>query len=235
MERGLLSSDEFQSFRKDLVTFCHITTHIEGQANDDLLARKGGEGGWPYVLFMDEDGNPLAAVDGGTMKDSGFAAFRSVYDSDVKQYLELRERAAKGDTKVKAKFFMRRFELGHFDAEQLVKGLKDEDLDGKQREEVRVRLVELRTNELLHGLDTGRPETFGPTAKKLLAQHADIGLPEGPDGITAWYVVLEDAYLRKDPKTFEMAFTAIRAAGMRKKRFIDLRTKQLEELRKGAK
>ena len=60
--------------------------------------------------------------------------------------------------------------------------------------------------------------------------------PEGPAGINPWYIILEDAYLRRDARTFGMAFTALKAAGLgSRKAFVNKRQQQLEELRRGKK
>ena len=64
-----------------------------------------------------------------------------------------------------------------------------------------------------------------------------IGFPRREfAGMNPWYVILEDAYARRDAKTFEMAFTALRAAGLgSRKAFVRKRQKQLDELKAGKK
>jgi hypothetical protein len=231
LERGPLSSDEFKAFSVKVVPFIHVASKVKGDPYPDLLDEKGGDG-WPFVCFLDHDGNLIARQDRGAMRD-GVAAFQATLEDQVKAFYELKQKADAGDKEAKVEFFMMRFDLGHVGVAEMRKALaKDSPLDDFQKDAVREHLVELATQEVLKGLEQDKPETFGPFAKKLLAQHKTIGLPEGGAGITPWYVILEDAYTRKDPATFKLAFTAIKAAGMRRKAFVDKHQSRLEEISK---
>lgn len=59
----MLSTDEFKSWAKDVVLFCHVTTGIEGRKDEDLLSRKGGNG-FPYLVAMDAEGRVTALLEG---------------------------------------------------------------------------------------------------------------------------------------------------------------------------
>jgi hypothetical protein len=173
----------------------------------------------------------------GAVRDNGVAAFEATLATGVKAFYDLEKAAKSGDKKAKAEFFMRRFDLGHLEVDDLHAAVKAPSfLTKDQLVLVQERLMELRVKACLAGLDQTEKETFGPYAKKLLQLHKTIGLPEGPAGINPWYVILEDAHQRRDAKTFEMAFTALRAAGLgSRKAFVTKRQKQLDELKAGKK
>ena len=61
LESRVLSTEDFQTFAKDQVLFCHVTTRLEGREGDDLLGKKGGTG-FPYVVAMDAEGRVLSRL-----------------------------------------------------------------------------------------------------------------------------------------------------------------------------
>ena len=84
------------------------------------------------------------------------------------------------------------------------------------------------------GSGTGQHAAFfSEHLPHLVWQTSDLAIHH--DGINAWRVIMEDAYLRKDGKTFAMAFTAIKAAGFRSKKFVEANQKRLESIQKGGK
>ncbi len=234
MERGPLSSSEFQALAKTLVPFVHVTSRVEGEKYADLSLKAGP--GWPQAAIFDRNGLLLARIDTVAIRSEGAAAIEQVLNEEVAAFEDLRKKAAKGDKEARAEFFMARFDLGHVGVAEMRGALgKGSILDEYQRDTVREQLVELATTECLAGHDADKPETFGPYAKKLLAQHKAIGLPEGPSGITAWRVIMEDAFLRKDAATFALAFTAIKATGITGKKFNEANKKRLASLRQAGK
>ena len=193
--------------------------------------------GYPYVCFLDPNGHVVAKQEPGATRENGVAAFEATLATAVKAFYDLEKAAKSGGKKAKAEFFMRRFDLGHLGTDDLHAAVKAPSfLTKDQLSLVQERLMELRVKNCLEGLDQTKTETFGPYAKKLLQLHKTIGLPEGPAGMNPWYVILEDAYRRRDAKTFEMAFTALRAAGLgSRSAFVNKRQKQLDELKAGKK
>jgi hypothetical protein len=214
------------------VLFCSITSHVKDEPYPNLHHEKDGAG-FPYVCFLDKNGHVVAKQRAGAVRDDGVEAFATTLTTQVKAFYDLEKAAKSGDKKAKAEFFMQRFDLGHLAADDLQAAVKAPSfLTKDQLALVQERLMELRVKSCLEGLDQTKKETFGPYAKKLLQLHKSIGLPEGPAGINPWYVILEDAYGRGDAKVFEMAFTALCAAGLgSRKVFVDKRRKQLAELK----
>ena len=193
------------------------------------MSEKGGLG-WPYVCFLSDTGEVIAQQSYSKMEVVGFA---ETLADDVQAYRVLAEKAASGDKQAQTQFFMMRFALGSLAPDELEAALgKPEFLSDRQAVRVKLKLLEVETQSILKGIDYNAPDTFGPRAAKLLELQKRVGLPEGAAGINPWLVVLEDAYLRKDAPDFEMAFTALKAAGMRNDRFVQQRQKQLDEIKK---
>lgn len=215
--------------------FCYIDSHVADEPYPDLMYEKDGAG-YPYVCFLDPNGHLLAKQKSEATREDGVAAFEATLATGVKAFYDLEKAAKNGGKKAKAEFFMRRFDLGHLGMDDLQAALEAAFLSEDQLPLVQERLMELRVKDCLEGLDQTKKETFGPCAEKLLKLHKTIGLPEGPAGWHPWNVILEDAYRRRDAKTFEMAFTALKAAGLgSRKAFVAKRQKQLDELKAGKK
>ena len=87
--------------------FLHVTTHIEGKKNDDLLGKKGGTG-FPYLCVMDNQGDVIAKPMGRDVP-----AFKQSL-TDGQKYLDLRAKAASGDRDAKIEFTLLRAKMGLF-------------------------------------------------------------------------------------------------------------------------
>lgn len=59
LENSAFLDDAFAAFSKDVVLFCHITSQVDGEAHASLLREKGGTE-FPYLAFLDADGNVIA-------------------------------------------------------------------------------------------------------------------------------------------------------------------------------
>ena len=55
----MLSTPEFAEFAETVVPFLHVTTHIQGHPDDDLLKRKNGDG-FPTLMILDAEGKTVA-------------------------------------------------------------------------------------------------------------------------------------------------------------------------------
>ncbi|MGE0144406.1 MAG: thioredoxin family protein [Planctomycetota bacterium] len=56
-ERGVLSSAEFREFSRRVVLHCHVTSHLDAEADRFLAATRGS--GWPHHVVMDAGGRVL--------------------------------------------------------------------------------------------------------------------------------------------------------------------------------
>ena len=229
MERGPLSSDDFVAFTKKVVPVVHISSKVHGEKYPELHLKVGM--GWPQAGIFDAEGQWIARVDTTSLRSDGVAAIQAVLAGEVAGFYALRDKAAQGSRESRAAYLMARFDRGHLTPAEMRGAIGKGSVLGEfQRETVREVLVDLETAACLQGLDGSRPETFGPVAKKLLAQHRSLGLPEGPSGISAWRVIMEDAYLRRDPAVFAMALTAIKATGITGKKFLEANQKRLKSI-----
>jgi hypothetical protein len=59
----VLSTDEFAAFGKGVVLFLHVTTRIPDEKDDTLLVQKGGTG-FPYLAWLDADGDVMLVHEG---------------------------------------------------------------------------------------------------------------------------------------------------------------------------
>lgn len=206
----------------------HITSHIKGEKYPNLLSEKGG-GGFPHLAFLDESGNVLAKP-----KQRSVAGFTETLKTKVPEFFALKKKAAKGGKAAKATFLMKRFELGHLDAAAMTAAIGEGTiLNESQIKLISGKLAEKRVSEITRGVNFRDESTFGPIAKKLLALEKKEGLPPGRGGMNAWYIIMGDAYQRKDAKGFERALNAMKKGGANNPRFVTAQEKRLKEIQGG--
>jgi hypothetical protein len=124
---------KFESFAKNVVLFCHITSRVSTDPDQDLLEEKGGEG-FPYIVFMDADGNVLSKHEGGRTVD---AFEKSRQDVDI--YYKAKSAAAKGDKAAEADVVLSEIDFGILTkeaGEAKLKGLKLKPEQEKRRAQV---------------------------------------------------------------------------------------------------
>ncbi|GEM_PF-4425336 len=109
LESRVLSKDDFVEWGKDYVLFLHNTSHVEDEPYPNLLKEKGGTG-FPTLMFMDAEGKVLA-VHRGPRSLEGFTKSAE----KAREYLRLREAAAKGDGKARVRLLLLDLEMGGFD------------------------------------------------------------------------------------------------------------------------
>jgi hypothetical protein len=74
LELGLFSEPAFAEFGKEVVLFCHVTSHVEGDKYQGLLAEKGGTT-FPFLVLLDAKGEVIARL---STADPSVEAFRAV-------------------------------------------------------------------------------------------------------------------------------------------------------------
>jgi hypothetical protein len=162
LEKGPLSEELFKYFGQDVVLFCHITSHVEGDEDQDLLRQKGGSA-FPYVAFLDAAGNVIAKP-----KERTVDAFHDAVEQDVTAYFDLVASAEGGDKGAAAQLFEKRVEYGHFedfDAAR-VEMASHESLSPARRARLEQALVEQEFNRIL-GTVRGEAEAAAGGAKTL--------------------------------------------------------------------
>jgi hypothetical protein len=216
-------------FSKDYVLFCHITTHIQGEKHGNLLEEKGGEG-FPHIIFMDPQGNILAVHE-----DERSAAGFAKTGAKAKTFLDLKEKAAKGDPAAKIDFIIAQLDMGQIKAADAEKQLKDA---GKLSKEQQAKLDEILANvavmEIVKGIES---ENEAKEAGKKFYEMQKAGKP-GPtsdQALQPYYILgMNAAEEAKDAATFEKNLNTLKAkfgSNPQAKKFFDAKEKKLEELK----
>lgn len=206
LEGGALLTDAFTAFSKDYVLFCHVTTQIPTDKHQDLLEKKGGQG-FPHLVFMDEEGAVLATHDG----DRKPEAF-STTGQKAKAFIDVREKAAKGDPAAKIDFLIAQLELGQAGDEEAGKRAKE--LPGatpEQAKKIEALRVGAAVREILSKIQDHEGEDAA--GRKFLAMKK-TGRPEPPgDGEVQpyWLLMMHAAEKDKDPATYEDGLKALKA------------------------
>jgi hypothetical protein len=73
-ERGVLSSPEFAEFSRRVVLYCHVTAHLDAEADRFLALTRGS--GWPHHVVMDAGGRVLGVHE--SHRDKSVADFAAM-------------------------------------------------------------------------------------------------------------------------------------------------------------
>ena len=232
MESSSLSQPEFKEFAKDVVLFCHITTRIPGEKNDDLLGKMGGRG-FPYLIYMDADGQKVGEVPGRDV-----ASFQKGMQV-VGRYVEL---SAKSDPTQdeKVELLALKANLGKVD----LKGAESEraamgELTAEQAKRLDGAIAELKIADMAQSL--GRrpsPDQMKQVGQEFWTMHQAGIVPSGDQAFQAFYgVMMEFGKLTDDPEPFEVGLKAMKEKFghiARAKAFFDQQEQVLEQLKQKA-
>jgi len=93
------------------VLYLNVTTHVEGDKDQDLLGQKGG-GGFPYLIVMDADGKVMAKHQGARTTEGFEATLKT-----ATEFADARKKAAEGtDAGAKLEVFTKDLEFGNYGA-----------------------------------------------------------------------------------------------------------------------
>src|SRR5438876_5889172 len=165
LEGGALQADDFVKFSEKYVLYCNITSQVPGAKDQQLLEEKGGEG-FPYLIFMDSDGNTLAKHQGPRTA----TAFEET-GSKARTFLDLKAKAEKGDASVKIDFIMAQLELGQMKTGEAE--VKIRETGGKVSPEQQKKLDGLLANAEIEQLlrSVKSEESKNDAAKKCYERH----------------------------------------------------------------
>ena len=206
MEGGALLTDAFVEFSKDYVLYCNIMSRVPGDKHQNLLMEKGGMG-FPYLVFLDAEGNVLAKHEGARDADG----FRET-GKKVRAFLELRKKAETGGPGAKLDYLIARLDLGHAkvgDAEREVGGLGT--LSAEQKARFEVALTNATILETVRAIQND--EGAEQAGKKFYEMYkAGKAAPTSDDAVQAYWILLMDcAEEQKDAVAFEAGFKALKA------------------------
>ncbi|PCJ51705.1 MAG: hypothetical protein COA70_13730 [Planctomycetota bacterium] len=194
MESGALSEKSFPAFSEKVVPLLHITTHIEGRPNDDLLAQMGGRG-FPSLRFIDADGNVLGEPSGHSV-----AEFESTLVAIV-NIQELEQRIDAGEEDLEDDLFLAKLRMGVIPfvfAKAKVASLKN--LSEEQQAEVAQLIINLEVTSLLGGRKT--TEGFQYATQRFLEMMRVETMPIGDVLGDFWYHLHQHAEKQEDIALF---------------------------------
>ncbi|MEK7865184.1 MAG: hypothetical protein AAB434_00780 [Planctomycetota bacterium] len=213
--------------------FCHITTRIEGDTNQDLLQKKGGRG-FPHLVFMDSEGNVIAKHQG--QRDAaGFEA--SLLKATA--YMELKAKADAGDKAAKAEFLVTQLEMGAIPLSEFEEKIKEA---GELSADLQARLDGVRANaefsEIMQSIgQKPENEAVAEAGPKLLEMKKAGHVPAGENEFSTFHsILLEYAFTQKDAAQFEESLGALRerfGSNPQAKKFFEAQETRLAELKGG--
>jgi hypothetical protein len=203
VEGGAFSTPEFKEFSKKVVPFMHVTTRIEGRKDEDLLSEKGGNG-FPYIIFMDDEGGVLA-VQG----DRSVAGFEKTLTDKVQRFLDLRAKAKAGDPVAQIDFTLLEGDLGRISFEEVQNRLKDKKLSDEQK----AMLGDVELGAMIAELNKSKDQAEAkPRMKKIADTFASGRLPRDTEKkMTFLQVTLSYAVSEENPDLAEKAYGPLKA------------------------
>jgi len=227
LENGSFSSDEFAKWTEGVVPFLHVTTRIEGRANDDLLGVYGGRG-FPTLKFLNAEGKALGEPQG-----RDIASFDAVI-TKIKNLDELRERIKKGEKGLDAKLLLAELKMGAVDFADAKKRFASiKKIKPEVKAEIETAIIGLEFNEIMSSMTEENYKELG--AK--VAEMARTGrIPGGYDKDMFWQVVAGWADENGDLPLLKKGYKYLNekyGSNERAKQFLDNMKTRIAELEKG--
>jgi hypothetical protein len=212
-----------------VILFCHITTHVDGDKDQDLLRAKGGNG-FPYLVFLDAEGNVTARQDERTV--ASFAATAG----KLAKVMELEARAKPGDVPAAADLLIAKLQLGSLDLMAARKALAAlGTMDDVRQKTIDQELVNLEVDE---SMQTIRSQEDMEARQKTFAEMLAAGrVPTGVAARRFYSLVLSHAEKQRDAKLFAQALEGIEKSLPDPKQYarqLEEMHKKLDELKSGA-
>lgn len=174
--------------------FCHITSQVTSDKHQDLLKAKGGTG-FPYLVFMDVEGNVSAKPGDRTV--AGFETTRSA----LVAFDALEAKAKKGDKAAAVDALIAGMEMGRIQAEEANARLsKLGKLPAAKQAKIDALLVASEVDALMKGVRT-KPEA-AEVGRKFAAMEKAGKVPTGRTALSFYAMMLEAHEADKDAKAF---------------------------------
>ena len=183
-------------FADKVVLFCHVTSKVTDDTDQELLKEKGGRG-FPYLVFMDAEGEVIAKQGGRTVT----ALEKSVGALDV--LAKLKNTDLTKDKSAAAASFIARLQLGKIEYADAKEEAATLELSEKQKAGVNAEFTNMEAMEIYQ---TARKErdfaSLGSKYKKMF----DAGrIPTGNLAGFFWNQLLNYAMKEKDAELFGKA------------------------------
>ncbi len=206
--------------------FCHLTTRVTGDKYPTLLSEKKGTG-FPYLVFLDADGNLIAKAGERTV-----AAFQKSLKA-IAEIKTLESKQNGGDKSVGAKLLIAKLQLGTIAYEEAkTQRAAISKLDASTQQELDQLLTNLEFSSSMQG-----PSTKEVSAARQLAAAAMFEAGRCPDGqmATSFYsLVMTHAEATQNVKLYEQALNKLKqaiGANSPFQRLIEQREKVLEKMK----
>jgi hypothetical protein len=232
VENGAFSAEDFGKWAEKYVLFLHNTSQVEGDTYPKLLSEKGGTG-FPYLVFMDSDGNVLAKHEG----QRGTAEFDKTFEEKVKAFLELKKKAEGGDAPAKLELFEKQLALRHFKADEARKKMAElGELPADKKDKFNAQILSIEIADVFATVT--RDKATRIAAGKKLVEFKKAGrIPSGEREVQSfWILIMDHAEAEKDAALFEEALKAMRdkfGANTRMAKFFEEKEAILAKLKGG--
>lgn len=178
-----------------------MTSQVETDKYQGLLREKGGRG-FPYLVFMDAEGEVTAKQ--GERTVAGFQATLSALSAIA----DLQKKATAGDKVATVDLLLAEMTLGRLDsAAAKARAEKLGALDGERKQKLDSALIGLEVEDMMAGARTR--EAAAEMAEKCLAMLKDGRVPTGRVARTFYLQAMSAAEKAKDAKTYETALGAV--------------------------
>lgn len=197
--------EAFVKWSEKYVLFCHITSNVSTDPYQKLLQEKGGRG-FPYLVFMDENGNVLARHEGPRTVE-GFART----SEKVQAYLDLKKKAGSGDKDAKIDLLILQIELGHFKADEARRRAGElGEVPAERHKKLEAALANLEVMEIVQTVTRERSTRLA-AGRKCLEMKKAGRVPSGEqESQIFWILIMDVAEEDKDAALFEEALNAIK-------------------------
>ncbi len=206
----------------------HLTTRVEGDPHQGLLREKGGSG-FPYLVFMDAEGEVLAKQ-GDRSVDAIFASARALKDLPA-----LTERVADGDPRAKIELFLAELALGRLTFEQATaRHAELVNVTKEQEAKILPQLATLEYQELITAMRDASQRASSQA--RVLAMFNEGRVPGGVYALSFLSQVMAAAEQARDADTFAKALARFEELTKDRKgidRAIEQMRQRLQKLRDG--
>ena len=201
----------FAPFGQEVVLFCHITSHVAGEPHPDLLREKGGTD-FPYIAFLDADGNVLAKE-----RQRTAGGFRSTAATIARMRTLAPEAAASNIAA--AELLAAQLKLGAItiaDAQQRAHSLSE--VPAAARQHLEQALIDAEADALITQ-SPGKAATDA-ASERLLGMLADHRIPTGETARLFFTRVLFAAGERHDAAAYRLALAGLKQQIGADRRFV---------------
>lgn len=185
-----------------MVLFCHVTSRVEADKDQGLLQEKGGRG-FPYLVWMDAEGNVLAKQ--GDRSVAGFEKTRA----NLAAFPDLEAKFQKGDKAAGIDALIVGMELGRYTADDAAAMLPKL---GKIPAEKQKKIDGMLANAEFEKLSTGvrTKEQAAEAGRKLIEMEKAGKIPTGRLALSFYSMMLETHEADKDAKAYEKTLEALK-------------------------